>query len=323
MHILGIDIGGTKVAVAVGTETGEILCDQRIPMNPSPPDAVLSEITAIARRLMVEIGCSIDAVGISAPGPMCSTRQMILEAPNLKGWEGYRVGEYFSAVLGLPVFMQNDANGAGLAEYMFGGQKGKDLIYVTMSTGIGAGIVANGKLVAGVNDLGGEVGHFTLVPDGRPCACGRKGCWEAYCGGKALANHVRQDILKNQVQTQILDLANGDVDQISMKEICDAVRRGDAYANEQWDEFIDRMAHAVGILIQTMNPEAITMGTIAIHEGDIFIPQMRERLADYAWSCSADSCVIEASHLKNIGELSAIAVGIHGLSAEQCQPVLV
>lgn len=314
MNILGIDMGGTKVAIAIGRETGELLGCQRIPMNPWNADSVLSEIAAVANTLIAQTAGSIDAVGITAPGPMCSKRQMILEAPNLPGWNGCRVGEYFKSVFNCPIFMQNDANGASLAEYLFGAQKGNDLIYLTMSTGIGGGIICNGQLVAGTSDLAGEVGHLTLVPGGRACACGRAGCWEAYCGGKAFAEYIQTELRENHhIETPLLGSVGGNLGAISMKEICDAVRAGDAYALTHWNEFVDHMAHALGILIQTVNPEAIVMGTIAIHAGDLFIPELTRRLAEYAWSDGRNVCTIEPSMLTHIGELAAIAVGIDGL----------
>ncbi|MCU0858346.1 MAG: ROK family protein [Pontiellaceae bacterium] len=315
MNLLGIDIGGTKMALSIGNERGEIMADQRFPTDCGNPQATLSRAVEVANELIVKAGLTveqIDAIGISSPGPMCSRRRMILETPNLKGWANFKIGDFFEEKLKRPVFMQNDANGAGMAEYLFGGCKGLDLVYVTMSTGIGGGIVANGKIVSGINDLGGEVGHITLDINGPLCGCGKTGCWEAYCGGKTMADHIRAEIVANKIPTAILDLVGGDPARISMKEICAAVRAGDAYACGKWDVFIEKMAQAVGILLQTLNPQAIVMGTIAIYDGDLFLPQMMERLPRYAWQSSIDVCRIEPSVLKNIGELSAIAIAIDG-----------
>jgi glucokinase len=186
------------------------------------------------------------------------------------------------------------------------------LIYLTMSTGIGAGIISNGQLIAGTNDLGGEVGHMTLDLNGPRCGCGKTGCWEAYCGGKNFADQVRADIAAG-VQTSILKEAGGDPAKIGMQEVRAAIRSGDPYACKKWDCFIEKMAQAVSILLQTLNPQAIVMGTLAIHGGDLFIPQMMERLPKYAWKGVLEACSrIEASTLKNIGELSAIAIALDG-----------
>jgi glucokinase len=315
MNLLGIDIGGTKIAVCIGDENGNVRVDQRFPTNANDPQTTLSQAVKVAEELMAKAGLTagqIDAIGISSPGPMCSRRRMILKTPNMKGWDHFKVGDYIENHFKRPTFMQNDANGAGLAEYLFGAQKGKDLIYLTMSTGIGAGIVLNGEVLAGISDLGGEVGHMTLDLNGPLCGCGKTGCWESYCGGKNFADQLRADIVANSIRTAVLDNAGGDPAKISMQEIRAAIRAGDPYACKKWDVFIEKMAHAIGILLQTFNPQAIIMGTLAIHGGDTFIPQMIERIPKYAWKSALDVCRIEPSVLTNIGELSALAIAIDG-----------
>ena len=129
-----------------------------------------------------------------------------------------------------------------------------------------------------------------------------------------MADQIRAEIQANEIQTSILDEANGELKNISMKEICAAVRAGDAYACEKWAVFIEKMAHAIGMVLHAYNPEAIVMGTIAIYDGDLFIPQMMERLPQYAWPSAIEACShIEASQLKNIGELSGLAIAISGI----------
>jgi len=315
INLLGIDIGGTKIAVCIGDETGRVFADQRFPTDANDPQSTLEHAVEVATALLGKAGLTvdqIDAIGISSPGPMCSKRRMILKTPNMKGWDHFKIGDFFEEKFNRPTFMKNDANGAGLAEYLFGGQKGKDLIYLTMSTGIGAGIVIDGKVLSGTNDLGGEVGHITLDLNGPLCGCGKTGCWESYCGGKNVADQLRADIVSNAIQTSIFEEAQGDPARISMKEICAAVRAGDPYAVEKWAIFIEKMAHAVGMLLQAFNPQAIVMGTIAIYDGDLFIPQMMEQIPNYAWKEALDVCTIEASELKNIGELGALAVALDG-----------
>jgi len=314
MNFLGIDIGGTKIAVSIGNEQGEILANKRFPTNPDSVQETMQQAAEVAESLMVTTGLAfgkIDAIGISSPAPMCSKRRLIMQPTNMKKWDNFKAGDFFEEKFNRPVFLQNDANGAGLAEFWFGACKGLDLIYLTMSTGIGAGIIANGQLVAGTNDLAGEVGHITLDLTGPRCGCGKTGCWESFCGGKSFANQVRADIASG-VQTSILKEAGGDPSKIGMQEVRAAIRAGDKYACQKWDVFIEKMAHAVGILLMSFNPEAIVMGTLAIHGGDLFIPQMLERIPKYAWKSALDACRIEASVLTNIGELSAIAIAIDG-----------
>jgi len=315
MNLLGIDIGGTKIAVCIGDENGNVQVEQRFPTDANDPQATLERAAEVVVELIEKAGLTldqIDTIGISSPGPMCSKRRMILKTPNMKGWDHFKIGDFIEEKFNRPTFMQNDANGAGLAEYLFGASKGKDLIYLTMSTGIGAGIVLDGKVLSGTNDLGGEVGHMTLDLNGPLCGCGKTGCWEATCGGKNVADQIRAEIVANNIQTAVLAEAGGDPAKISMKEICAAVRAGDVYAVEKWNGFIEKMAHAVGVLLQCFNPEAIVMGTIAIYDGDLFIPQMIERIPKYAWKNALEVCTIEATELKNIGELSALAVALDG-----------
>jgi len=314
MNFLGIDIGGTKIAVSIGNEQGKIIADRRFPTNPESVQDTMQQAAQVAEELIAAAGLKasqIDSIGISSPAPMCSKRRLLMKTANLPLWETFAAGDFLEKKFSCPVFLQNDANGAGLAEFWFGGCKGKDLIYLTMSTGIGAGIIANGQLVAGTNDLAGEVGHITLDLSGPRCGCGKTGCWESYCGGKNFADQVRADIA-NGVQTSILKEAAGDPAKIGMQEVRAAIRAGDKYACQKWDVFIEKMAHAVGILLMSFNPEAIVMGTLAIHGGDLFIPQMLERIPKYAWKSALDVCRIEASALTNIGELSAIAIAIDG-----------
>lgn len=317
MNFLGIDIGGTKVAVCIGNEAGEIKASRRVSATGhGGPEGAMQRMADTAKAVVAEVGMSlddIDAVGIGCPGPIDLKKKILISAPNLQGWRNVPVGDFFSAAFARPVFLNNDANGAGLAEYFFGAQKGKDLIYLTMSTGIGAGIMVNGELLSGANSLGGEVGHLTLDLSGPRCGCGKTGCWEAFCGGKNMADQLRADIVANNIQTAVLSAAGGDPTRISMKEICTAVRAGDAYAVAHWDGFIEKMAHGVGILLQSFNPDAIVMGTIAIYDGDLFIPQMITRIPRYAWESALDACTIEASQLTNIGELSALAIAIAGV----------
>ena len=315
MNFLGVDIGGTKIALSIGNEKGEIIAGQRIPTDPDNAQASLDSAAAVIPKLLESAGLKMDqieTIGITSPGPMSSKERMMFETPNMKGWTNFRIGDFFEKKFSRPTFMQNDANGAGIAEYLFGACRGLDLVYLTMSTGIGAGIMIDGKVLAGPNDLGGEVGHNTLDINGPLCGCGKRGCWEAYCGGRKFAEEIRNDIRANKIQTSILDEADGDLNRVSMKEICAAVRKGDAYAVKRWDVFIEKMAQAIGIILQTLNPQAIVMGTIAIHDGDLFLPQMMKRLPDYAWKGALDVCRIEASALKNIGELAAIAVALDG-----------
>ena len=319
VNLLGIDVGGTKTSVCVGDERGEIRVSRRIPTGtPDGPERGLARIVELARSVLREAAIEpeqVHAVGVSSPGPVSVRQQVMLEPPNMQGWVNVPVVKVFADAFGRPVFMNNDANACALAEYLFGAHRGAaNLVYLTMSTGLGAGFVVNGEVIQGTNDLAGEVGHHVLDLHGPPCPCGQRGCWEIFCGGMNVANRLRQQIVERNIRTAILDHADGDPAKIDFRAFAEAVRAGDAFALEAWDEYIERLAQGVGTVIQFMNPEVIIMGTIAIHAGDLIFKPLLERLPKYAWRYGRDACRITASSLgARIGDLSALALAVDGL----------
>ncbi len=316
MHLLGIDIGGTKTSVCVGDEAGHLFASRRIPTGtPDGPEVCIGRIVALAREVMAKAGvpiAQIEAIGISSPGPVSLREQVMLEPPNMKGWVNVPLVKMFRDALGRPAYMNNDANACALAEYLFGSHRGvKNLVYLTMSTGLGGGFVADGRIVQGATDLAGEVGHHVLDINGPPCPCGQRGCWEIFCGGMNVANRLRERIVREKITTAILDQAGGDPDKIDFRAFTEAVRQQDPFALEAWNEYIERLAQGVGTVIQFMNPEVIVMGTIAIHAGDLLFPPLHERLPKYAWPYGRKVCRIVPSALgPRIGDLSALAVAI-------------
>ncbi|HPG00379.1 MAG TPA: ROK family protein [Kiritimatiellia bacterium] len=320
MLLLGIDIGGTKTSVCLGDEKGNITASERMPTGtPDGPERCIARMIDLARRLLSGAGASlgdISAVGLSAPGPVSLREQVMLEPPNMKGWVNVPLVRMFREAFGRPVFMNNDANACALAEYLFGGCRGtRNLVYLTMSTGLGAGFVVDGHVVQGVTDLAGEVGHHVLDINGPPCPCGQRGCWEIYCGGMNVANRLRERIVRDHVRTAILDLADGDPARIDFRIFVDAMKAGDAFAVDAWAEYVERLAQGIGTVIQFMNPEVIVLGTIAIHTGELLLAPVRERLPKYCWRHGREACRIVPSALgTRIGDLSALAVAIDGLS---------
>lgn len=319
MNLLGIDIGGTKTSACVGDEKGEIRVSRRIPTQSwEGPEAGLRRIVELARGVLEEAGLraeDLPAVGVSAPGPISLRDELMLEPPNMKGWTNVPILRRFREAFGRPVFMNNDANACALAEYLFGEHRGtKHLVYLTMSTGLGAGFIADGRVVQGATDLAGEVGHHVLDVHGPPCPCGQRGCWEIFCGGMNVAHRLRERIVAEKIRTAILDQAGGDPAKIDFKAFAEAVRLKDPFALDAWEEYTERLAQGVGTVIQFMNPDVIVMGTIAIHAGDLLLGPLRAKLPRYAWRYGREACRIAPSALgARIGDLSALAVAIDGL----------
>ncbi|MBD3334127.1 MAG: ROK family protein [Candidatus Eisenbacteria bacterium] len=314
MPILGIDVGGTKTAVCAGTEKGRILSSRRM-TTPAVEriDAYFDELLALCDAVLSDALLTLQdvaAVGISAPGPLDARRGVLLAPPNNPGWIDIPIVERIRARCPCPIFINNDANASVLAEREFGAFRGcENMIYLTCSTGMGAGIIAAGRLVQGVTDMGGEVGHHTVDPDGLPCPCGRRGCWEIYVGGRNVGLRLQEKIAAGGIRTKVLDFAGGKLEDVGHRALVRAARAGDAFALAEWDDFLDRLAQGIGNLIMILNPEVILLGTMAIHEGDFLLQPLRDRLADYTWEWPRRACRIEAATLgTRIGELASIAV---------------
>ena len=320
MNLLGIDIGGTKTSVCVGTDAGVIRASKRMSSRTEGAlDPYFADLAALCREVMQQAGVTladIRAVGISAPGPLDVKKGILIAPPNNPGWRDVPVVEITRRNLGLPVYINNDANACALAELHFGNHGVRDLIYLTASTGMGGGIITNGQLVQGPTDTGGEVGHHVIDITGPLCGCGQRGCYEAFVGGRNVAERIRETIRTQKIKTSILDKAGGKFENIDFKLMAEAAREGDAFALQQWDQFIERMAQGIGILIMILNPEVISLGTFAIYEGDFLLVPLRERLRKYAWRWPLDACRVVASPLgSRIGDMAALAVAITGLQA--------
>ncbi len=319
MKLLGLDIGGTKTSVCVGQEDGTLLASQRMPTRPEEgPEAWRLRLRQLTADVLQEAGLAttdLAAVGIASPGPMSVRRGMMLEPPNMRGWINVPVHAWLQEDVQRPTFINNDANACAQAEWLFGSCAGAEsLVYLTMSTGMGGGIVVHGKVVQGASDMAGEVGHFVLEADGPPCPCGQRGCFEMYCGGMNVANRLRERIVREKIDTSILTEAGGDPARIEFRHFAQATRAGDAFARREFDAYLERLAQGFGILLMTLNPEVLVLGTIAIHHGDLIFDQLRQRLPRYAWRYTLEPCRIVPSTLEGrIGDLSALAVALSGL----------
>ncbi len=320
MDLIGIDIGGTKISVCLGNEEGKIFSSKRILTQPlhgskNGLKAASDLIRELLREQKIDLS-QIRAIGISSPGPISSREGKMLKPPNLPGWENTPLVSYFQEEFKKPVSMNNDANAAALAEYEFGASKNTpNLVYLTCSTGMGGGAIANGQLVQGVSDTAAEVGHFVLDIDGPDCPCGQKGCFEAFCGGAALAKKMRLEIAENKIKTRILDLAHRNLEQIDASCLISAVRDRDPYALKIWDEFILRLAQGLGTVLMNFNPEVAILGTIAIHSGALLLDPLKKQLPRFAWKENIRACRIEASQLGDqISELSALALAKQALA---------
>ena len=317
--LLGFDVGGTKIGVGLGTASGRILGGFRMSNVNTKPEDVLPVIADEAVRLVRENNLKMSdvaAFGISAPFPADAARGIMLDPPNNPLWRNVPILEYLTGKLGIPGVFENDANCGALAEWFFGAGKGcRNFVYLTMSTGIGGGIIAAGKLIRGGAALSaGEIGHVCIQLDGRPCGCGMNGCYEAYCAGRSVANRIREE-LKDQPGSMIMQLAGGDPEKIDMIVFEKAVRAGDSYALALWDEIAMRNAQGMGILINVLNPEKLILGTMAWAIGDLYIDPIKKYLPRFCWQEPLNACEITCSALKrDISSYAGIAAALNYLN---------
>lgn len=318
MNLLGIDIGGTKTAVCVGNERGEIMASMRVPTTSEGVEVYRQQLVQLCRDVVAKAGLTpevLSAVGISAPGPLDCKRGIMFAPPNNPGWKDVPIQAIVQEAVGVQVFVNNDANACALAEMLFGEHRGvRNLVYLTFSTGMGGGIIVNGELVQGPTDTGGEVGHIVLDPHGLRCGCGQQGCWEAYVGGRSVAEYLKAKIVAGNIRTSMVSKAGG-VERINIQAFEAAAREGDPFAVAEWDVFTDRVAQGIGALIMVLNPDVVILGTIGIRAGDFVMNPIREKLAKYAWEWPRRACRVVASSLGDrIGDLSALAVAITGVN---------
>ncbi|MDD5697446.1 MAG: ROK family protein [Victivallaceae bacterium] len=315
--VLGYDIGGTKLGIGLVRSDGRLLGQARIENKDTRPEEILPQMAESGRRLIAAAGLDangIRAVGISAPCPADIPNGVLTAPTNNPHWRNVPVKQYLAAQFGVEAYFDNDANAGVLAEWFFGAGRGaQNLVYLTMSSGIGGGIIANGRLVQGASYHAGEIGHMVLTPDGPVCSCGLRGCYEAYCGGIAVARRVQRE-LAGQIEHPIVKFAGGKLADIDLIAIEKAVRAGNSYAAALWDEFCRRNAQAYGMLMNILNPEKIILGTIAWAAGELFMEPVLKYVPHFAWRETYEACEIVPSQLRReIGCYAGAAVAFNQL----------
>lgn len=299
-YAIGIDIGGTKISVTLGTSDGKILARKKIMTRVrSESTACVQEIFASIRQIFHEFKLSpknILGIGVGAPGAVDSKKGILPRSPNLPGWAGIPIRRILQKQFKLPAYVANDANAAALGEAVFGaGKKVKDLIYITVSTGVGGGLILNGQIYEGSGFVAGEIGHISVVPEGRNCRCGRRGCLEAYASGTAIAYDY------NEARKRKVDGA---------KEVGLAACSGDKTATESYR----RAAYYLGIglanLMNVLNPEAIVIGGGVLKSSPpVYWKEVLKSTKAHAWpEAFRTTKVLLSPLLGHSGDLGALAL---------------
>ncbi|TAK71069.1 MAG: ROK family glucokinase [Actinomycetota bacterium] len=275
---IGIDIGGTKIAAGVVTEDGTIVADTRRPTPVRDADAVVATIIDLVAELRQDR--QIEAIGVGVAGLVDSDRARVMFAPNL-GWVEQPLRAEIEHGTNLPTVVENDANVAAWGEYRHGAGRGHDdVTVITVGTGIGGGIVLGGNLIRGAHGAAAEIGHLQLVPDGRPCACGRRGCWEQYASGNALVREARLLAAERRPDAKLmLSLGDGTPEGVQGRHVTDAARKGDPVALEAFQRAGTALGEGLTDLVALLDPASFVLGGGVAEAGDLLLVPARTVLA--------------------------------------------
>lgn len=314
--LIGIDIGGTKCAVVLGNTVPEILDRVEFPTNSEAgPEQTIKRIeTAIQYMLDNSDGKRVSSIGISCGGPLDSHRGVILSPPNLPGWDNIPIVSMLESKFVIPVAIQNDANACALAEWKWGAGKGyRNMIFLTFGTGLGAGLILDGRLYSGTNDMAGEVGHIRLEEDG-PIGYGKKGSLEGFCSGGGITRQA-EEILRTRSDdgTEFYkEFANGKP--VTAKDVCTAASRGDTLALEILENTGRHLGMGLSVLIDILNPERIVIGSIFTRCREYLEPAAEAVIQKEALKAARGVCTVLPALLgEAIGDYGSLGVALNVL----------
>ena len=313
--VLGLDIGGTKLAAGVATPEGRMLAEARIATDVADgPDAVIARLVDLARRVVSDAGLrpsDLASIGIGCGGPLDPWRGVVLNALNNPGWIDVPIVRRIEQELGRPAYLDNDANAAALGEHRFGAGRGTDhMVYLTISTGVGGGVIAGGRILRGENGNAAELGHISVNAHGRPCHCGSIGCVEAYASGTNIAVRAREALEATDEPSSLRRL---DPASLTAADVVDAVGSGDALAREVWDETTTLIGAGIASVVHAFNPRLVVVGGGVANAGGLLFGPVRRIVAERTmpWLHEVVS-VVPAELGTRTGVLGAVAVALDG-----------
>ena len=319
-YIVGIDIGGTKCAVLLGRAQGDaddIIIDKlRFETRVGRGwRAVTAELLDNVEEIIKKNALSPEDIlcaGISCGGPLDSRRGVILAPPNLPDWECVPIVDMIEERFGFDAYLQNDANACALAEWKFGAGKGlRNMIFLTFGTGMGAGLILDGKLYSGTNDMAGEVGHMRIAADG-PIGYGKRGSFEGFCSGGGigrLAQAMARKTIENGGSTLMCEDAEG-IGRITAKIAAEAAENGDETAIEVYKICGEKLGEGLAIIADILDPQAIIIGSIFARSGQLLRDSMEKALHREALRQTAECKIIPAGLGEKIGDLASLVIAL-------------
>ena len=327
MLYLGVNIGGTKSSVSLGKVIEGELVDLKRRHERPTKDYSYTELIHLFCQDMNQMlddndvsKSDVKAIGISCGNPLSSKNGTILSPPNLPGWDNVPIVDMIREEMAIDTYLCNDANGGALAESMFGAGKGVDnMVFLTFGTGMGAGIMANGRLVEGASDSAGEVGHVRLEDQG-PVGYGKRGSFEGYCSGGGIAQLARQWVTEElQMGREVDMLKEHTIDELSAKIVCEYAFEGDPLALAIVDEVAYHLGRGLSIIIDILNPSRIILGSIYHRSGVLFETRMQEIIEKETLIFAREACeILPSSFGESIGNVSAISIAAY-YAKQECK----
>ena len=304
-YIVGVDLGGTSINVGVVPFDGSSV----LAMRSSPtgaekgPKHVVDRIIVMIREAMADAVAEanipdggIIGIGLGSPGPLDRASGTVIETPNL-GWRNFPLRDLVSNAIGLPAELDNDANAATIGEWWVGAARGCDtVIGVTLGTGIGGGIILDGKIFHGASDAAGEIGHMSIDSTGRKCKCGNYGCLEAYASGPAIAARAVEGLMTGE-ESVLASLVDGDMSRITAETVYEGIVAGDAYAKEVMRDTAKFLGSGIANLINILNPEIVVISGGVTRAGEQLLEPLRNEVRRRAFRPAFENCRIVTSEL--------------------------
>jgi glucokinase len=307
MYAIGFDIGGTKCAVSIG-ELGEgsirVLGRYEIPTTTphETMDALLPQAIEWKKKY------SVTSAGISCGGPLDSATGVIVSPPNLPLWHGFAIVDYIKEKSGLIAALENDANACAVAEWKFGaGQGTRNMVFFTFGTGLGAGLILDGKLYSGTSGNAGELGHIRLSKTG-PVGYGKEGSFEGFCSGGGISRLAVMMAKRRKNMPKCIE-AMGGYEAVTTKKLAEAAFAGDRFAKKVFDKSGEMLGKGLSLVIDIVNPQRVVIGGVFMRSGELLIPAMKRVIEQEELTDSARVCeIVPAKLSENVGDIAALAI---------------
>lgn len=312
MYQIGIDLGGMTIKGGIVSDNGDIIAEKSVPtLAERENDEIIKSIANLVLDLIDENNLTKDdikSVGIGTPGIVNAKEGIVIKAYNL-GFDNVNLGKSLTDMLGIDVFVENDANVAGFGEYVMGSAKGyKNVVMLTIGTGLGSCIIINENIISGSFNGGGELGHMVIHAGGKSCSCGRNGCFEAYGSASALISLMRE-VVKENTDSLLYKMVDGDLEKLNPIILFEAKNKGDECAIKILDEYNSYFAEGLANIINTLEPEVIVIGGGMSKQDENLLADIRKLTYEKCFGKRSDTKIVSAKLFNRAGIIGASFLG--------------